>query len=81
MALVRIIAYLRSHPLARDTAKWIALFWAKASVQAVEAALQFLALRGFLRTARLHGEVLYSRNPDFPWKDLQRLIREFTLLG
>jgi hypothetical protein len=81
MALVRIIAYLRSHPLARDTARWIAQFWAKASLQAVDSALQFLTQRGFLRTSRINGEVLYSRNPDYPWKDLQRLVRDFTLRG
>ncbi len=81
LALVRIISYLRRHPLARDTARWIGQFWAKASPQAVEAALAFLAARGFLRTSRLNGEVLYSRNPDFPWKDLQRLVREFIRLG
>jgi hypothetical protein len=77
-ALGRIIDYLRQHPLARDTSRWIAQFWAEAPLEAVEAALSLLVARGFLRVNQRNGELLYSRNSELDWKQAQALIRELT---
>jgi hypothetical protein len=63
----RILAYLREHPRAMDTAPGIALFWVDADLREVERALETLVASGLVVTRERAGRLYYQApQPDVP---------------
>ena len=75
-AVRRILDYLSEYPRARDTARGVAEWWARASLQATQEALDFLLDRGFLVESVREGQRLFARNPDCGPVELVQLAVE-----
>lgn len=71
---LKVVAYLRAHPEARDNLRGISEWWLGCPADIAEAALDYLCTKGFLRRNQHNGQTLYSRDPAFPDQHLPRLL-------